>query len=58
MSALWIMIPATLVLGAVLLGLVVRAALRGDLDDLEAPARRLHYDDDRFPEAPRDSHLE
>lgn len=50
MSFLWITIPATLVLAASLLWLVLRSVLRGDLDDPEGPALRLALDDDRDPE--------
>lgn len=50
MSFLGITIPATFALAAVLLVLVIRSVLRGDLDDPEAPALRLHLDDDREPE--------
>jgi nitrogen fixation-related uncharacterized protein len=50
MSFLWITIPATLLLAGALLGLVLRSVMRGDLDDPEAPALRLHLDDDRSPE--------
>jgi len=57
-SFLWITIPATLLLGGALLALVLRSVLRGDLDDPDAPALRLHLDDDRAPEhaaEPRDA---
>jgi nitrogen fixation-related uncharacterized protein len=49
-SFLWITIPATFALAAVLLVLVLRSVLRGDLDDPEGPALRLQLDDDRNPE--------
>jgi cbb3-type cytochrome oxidase maturation protein len=54
MSFLVITIPATLLLSATLLWLVVRAARRGEFDDLEGPAGRMHCDDDRCPERPAD----
>ena len=50
MSILALTIPATLLLAAVLLGLVVRAVLRGDFDDWEGPAARHFLDDDSDPE--------
>jgi cbb3-type cytochrome oxidase maturation protein len=49
-SSLWLTIPATLLLAAALLGLVVRAARRGEYDDWEGPAVRMLYDDDSTPE--------
>jgi len=52
MSFLWITIPATLLLAFVLLALVLRSVLRGDLDDIEGPAIRAVYDDDENPERP------
>ena len=54
MSFLGITIPATLLLSASLLWLVVRAARRGDFDDFEGPAERMLCDDDRCPEQPAD----
>lgn len=50
MSSLLVTIPVTLVLAAMLLALVVRAALRGDYDDWEGPAARALLDDDATPE--------
>jgi len=50
MSFLVITIPATLLLSASLLWLVVRAVRRGDFDDFEGPATRMLADDDRCPE--------
>ena len=52
MSFLWITIPATLALATVLLVLVLRSALRGDLDDLDGPAERHLLDRDDNPELP------
>ena len=52
MSFLAITIPATLLLAAVLVGLVLRAVRRGELDDLEGPAERHAVDDDSCPERP------
>ena len=51
MTSLWITIPATLLLAALLLGLVVRAVLHGDFDDLEGPSVRMLHDDDHVPES-------
>ena len=55
MSFLWITIPATLLLAFVLLVLVVRSALFGDLDDPDAPAERHLLDRDDTPELPPDA---
>ena len=52
MSFLWITIPATLALGASLLGWVLLEARSGGLDDLNAPAERAALDDDSVPERP------
>jgi len=50
MSFLALTIPATLLLAAVLLWLVVRAARQGEFEDPEGPAERMLFDDDRCPE--------
>jgi len=50
MISLWITIPATLLLAATLVALVVRAARRGEYDDWEGPAARMLHDDDSTPE--------
>jgi cbb3-type cytochrome oxidase maturation protein len=50
MSFLALTIPATLLLAAVLLGLVLRAVARGEYDDMEGPAARMIFDDDACPE--------
>jgi len=50
MSFLWITIPATLVLAAILLGWVLHEVRNGGLDDLDAPAVRAAEDDDSIPE--------
>jgi len=52
-SFLAITIPASLLLAAALVGLVIRHVRAGDFDDLEAPAARLHFDDDETPELDR-----
>ncbi|HME72889.1 MAG TPA: cbb3-type cytochrome oxidase assembly protein CcoS [Myxococcota bacterium] len=52
MSFLEITIPATLLLTGVLVLLVLRAVRRGEFDDLEGPAQRHFFDDDRCPERP------
>jgi hypothetical protein len=49
-SFLWITIPATLLLSAALLALVIHSVLAGELEDPEGPALRLQNDDDRTPE--------
>jgi len=51
-SFLAITIPATLLLAGVMLLLVVRSVRRGELDDMEGPAERHAFDDDRCPERP------
>lgn len=50
MSSLALTIPVTLLLAAVLLGLVVRAVRRGEFDDWEGPAARHYLDADGCPE--------
>jgi cbb3-type cytochrome oxidase maturation protein len=55
MSFLSITIPATLLLAGVLLVLVIRSVRRGELDDMEGPAERHAFDDDRCPERERGS---
>ena len=52
MSFLALTIPATLLLAGVMLLLVVRSVRRGELDDMEGPAERHAFDDDRCPERP------
>jgi cbb3-type cytochrome oxidase maturation protein len=49
-SSFGISIPATLLLAAVLLVLVLRAVRRGDFDDWEGPAARHFLDADDCPE--------
>jgi cbb3-type cytochrome oxidase maturation protein len=49
-SFLSITIPASLLLAAVLLALVVRAVREGAFDDWEGPAARHGRDDDECPE--------
>jgi len=51
-SFLSITIPASLLLAAVLLWIVVRAVRAGDFDDWEGPAARHWLDDDACPERP------
>ncbi len=60
MSSLLVTLPLTLLLAAVLVGLVIRAARRGEFDDWEGPAVRHALDDDRTPEveAPGSESLE
>lgn len=50
MSFLLITIPITLLVSAVLVALVIRAAREGQYDDWEGPAWRVVHDDDRDPE--------
>ena len=50
MSFLALTLPASILLAAVLLALVLRAARSGQFDDWEGPAFRHLYDDDRCPE--------
>lgn len=51
MSFLALTLPASLLLAAALLALVVRAAREGQWDDWEGPAWRHVFDDDRVPES-------
>jgi cbb3-type cytochrome oxidase maturation protein len=50
MSFLAVTIPVSLLLGAILLGLVISRARDGDYEDWEGPAARMSYDDDSTPE--------
>lgn len=50
MSFLAITLPVSLLLGAVLLGIVIWEVRGGTFDDWEGPAQRMHFDDDRVPE--------
>ncbi len=50
MSSFGLTIPATLLLAAVLLLLVLRAVRRGEFDDWEGPAARHYLDADDCPE--------
>ncbi len=49
-SSLALTIPVTLLLAALLLGLVIRAVRRGEFDDWEGPAARHYLDADGCPE--------
>lgn len=53
MSSMYFLIPLSLVLLIVAIGLFVWAARRGQFDDLETPAWRVLLDDERKPPAPR-----
>ncbi len=53
MSFLAITLPASLLLAAALLALVIRHVRAGDFDDFEAPSARLMCDDDATPEVDR-----
>lgn len=55
MSFLWITIPVSLLIAGTLLGLVIRAVLRGDFDDWEGPSARHMLDDDAAPEVEAES---
>ena len=55
MSFLWVTIPVSLLIAGTLLGLVIRAVLRGDFDDWEGPSARHMLDDDASPEIDADS---
>jgi cbb3-type cytochrome oxidase maturation protein len=50
MSFLAITLPVSLLLGAVLLGIVIWEVRGGAFDDWEGPAHRMLFDDDRIPE--------
>jgi nitrogen fixation-related uncharacterized protein len=49
-SFLALTLPLSLLLAAVLVGLVIAHARRGGFDDWEGPAWRHHFDDDQAPE--------
>ena len=50
MSFLAVTLPASILLAALLLALVLRAAREGQFDDWEGPAFRHLYDEDDCPE--------
>lgn len=54
MSFLAITLPISLLLAAMLLALVIRAAKEGQFEDWEGPSFRHLYDDDRVPETEDD----
>jgi len=54
-SFLSITIPASLLLAAVLLAIVIRSVRAGDFDDWEGPAARHWLDDDACPEREAES---
>jgi cbb3-type cytochrome oxidase maturation protein len=55
MSSMYFLIPLSIVLLIVAIGLFVWAARRGQFDDLETPAWRVLLDDEHKPPAPRDT---
>lgn len=55
MSFLAVTIPVSLLLGAILLGLVIWEVRRGAFDDWDGPSERLVADDDAIPERESDS---
>jgi len=54
-SFLTVTIPASLLIAAIMLVLVVRAVRAGEFDDWEGPAARHLYDDDATPERDGDA---
>ena len=53
MSVLYILIPLSVVLVAVIVAAFLWAIRSGQFDDLEGPAHRILLDDDEGPEPPR-----
>ncbi|MBF0158641.1 MAG: cbb3-type cytochrome oxidase assembly protein CcoS [Magnetococcales bacterium] len=47
MNALYLLIPAALLLGGIGLGLMIWAVRNGQFEDLEGPAHRILFDDDQ-----------
>ena len=52
MSVLYIVLPLSLLLGALFLGAFIWSVRRGQLDDLETPALRMLADDEQAPKDP------
>ncbi|MCD8493499.1 MAG: cbb3-type cytochrome oxidase assembly protein CcoS [Geovibrio sp.] len=46
MSALYLLIPVSLILGAIALGLFLYAGRKGQFDDIEGPKYRMLDDDE------------
>lgn len=47
MDALYILLPAALLLGLIGLGLMIWAVRNGQFDDMEGPAHRILFEDDQ-----------
>ncbi|MBF0611183.1 MAG: cbb3-type cytochrome oxidase assembly protein CcoS [Magnetococcales bacterium] len=47
MSSLYLLLPVALLLGLVGLGLMIWALKNGQFEDLEGPAHRILFDDDK-----------
>jgi len=52
MYSIYLTLPVTILLAAILVVLVVRSIRRGELDDPEGPKYRMLYDDDDPPAPP------
>ena len=49
MSVMYIVLPLALIFAGVFVGAFIWAVRQGQLDDLETPAARMHFDDDAPP---------
>ena len=54
MDSIYLTLPVTILLAAILVALVIRSVRRGDMDDPEGPKYRMLYDDDDPPPPPPD----
>ncbi|EQC43771.1 cbb3-type cytochrome oxidase assembly protein CcoS [Bacteriovorax sp. Seq25_V] len=48
MNVIYFMLPLALILGALFVGLFVWATKSGQYDDLDTPAKRMLFDDDKL----------
>ena len=49
MSVIYVLLPVSLLLGGGALGLFIWALKTGQFDDLETPAYRILFEDDKLP---------
>ena len=52
MDSIYLTLPVTILLAAILVALVIRSVRRGEMDDPEGPKYRMLYDDDDPPPPP------